>query len=67
MIERKHIAKRIQSRRLELNMTQNDLAEALHISSQAISKWERGLSFPDFAFLDELAEHLCLSFNELLG
>lgn len=34
----------IAQRRKEKELTQKDLAETLHISTQAVSKWERGLS-----------------------
>ena len=34
----------IQALRKERNMTQKDLAERLHITDRAVSKWERGVS-----------------------
>ena len=42
--------------RKEKNMTQKELAEKLHLTDKAISKWERGLSFPDIATLKPLSE-----------
>lgn len=53
--------------RKEKNLTQKDLAQALHVSVQAVSKWERGLNFPDIALLEPLAELLDLSVSELLS
>lgn len=53
--------------RKSLNLTQKDLAENLHVSIQAVSKWERGLSFPDVLLLEPLAELLSLSVSELLA
>lgn len=53
--------------RKDLNLTQKDLAENLHVSIQAVSKWERGLSFPDVLLLEPLAELLSLSVSELLA
>ena len=53
--------------RKELHLTQKDLAERLHVSIQAVSKWERGLSFPDVLLLEPLAELLGLSVSELLA
>ena len=53
--------------RKELHLTQKDLAEQLHVSIQAVSKWERGLSFPDVLLLEPLAELLGLSVSELLA
>ena len=37
----------IGARRKEQNMTQKDLAVHLHVTDKAVSKWERGLSYPD--------------------
>ena len=46
--------------------TQKDVAERLHVSVAAVSKWERGLNFPDMALLEPLAEVLELSVPQLL-
>lgn len=53
--------------RKEKELTQKDLAEALHVSTQAVSKWERGLSCPDIGLLEPLAEALGLTVTELLS
>lgn len=37
--------------RKQKNMTQKQLAEALHISDRTVSKWERGAGFPDVSLL----------------
>ena len=37
----------ISNLRREKGMTQKDLAEQLHVSDRAVSKWERGAGFPD--------------------
>ena len=47
-------------------LTQRELAEQLHISDRAVSKWERGAGFPDVSMLIPLAEALGLSVLELL-
>ena len=47
-------------------MTQSDLAKALHVSVQAVSKWERGKNYPDIGLLPKLAEILEVSVAELL-
>lgn len=57
----------IASRRRELNMTQEQLATLLHITPQAVSKWESGAGLPDLAMLPQIAEALSLSPNVLLG
>ena len=56
----------IRARRKELNLTQKELAERLHITDRAVSKWERGLCAPDIALLEPLAEILDISVVELL-
>lgn len=53
--------------RKEKELTQKDLAETLHVSAQAVSKWERGLSCPDIGLLEPLAEALGLTVTELLS
>ncbi len=56
----------IAEKRKAINMTQNELAEKLHITDKAVSKWERGLSFPDISILIPLAEILNISLYDLL-
>lgn len=53
--------------RKEKELTQKDLAETLHVSVQAVSKWERGLNCPDIGLLEPLAEALDLTVTELLS
>lgn len=48
-------------------MTQKELAARLNITDKAVSKWERGLSFPDISLLTELAEVLGVTTGELLN
>ena len=53
--------------RKEKNLTQKDLAEKLHITDKAVSKWERNLSYPDITLLPLLAEVLGVTTGELLN
>lgn len=48
------------------NMTQKDLADKLFVSDKAVSKWERGLCFPDISVLIPLTEILEISLYDLL-
>lgn len=48
------------------NWTQEDLANKLHVSRQAISKWETGLSVPNIDALLELSKLYNMSINEIL-
>src|SRR6266498_4696122 len=61
------IGERIRSRREKLRRTQRDLANALQVSSQAVSKWERGENAPDVGVLVGLARLLDVSVDWLLG
>ena len=48
-------------------MTQEELAEKIHVSGKAVSKWETGQGFPDISLLESLAKALDLSVIELLS
>lgn len=52
--------------RKEKNLTQKELSQRLHVSIQAVSKWERGLNFPDISLLEPLSDALGLTVSELL-
>lgn len=67
MFDMTKIGKKIKTARTEKNMTQMDLADAMGISFQAVSNWERGNSMPDIAKLPELCQILDLSMDDLLG
>ncbi len=56
----------IQEARKAKGMTQLQLAEVLGVTDRAVSKWERGKSFPDVGILQDLAKELDLSVSELL-
>ncbi len=58
--------KLIANKRKQKNLTQSELARKIDISDKAISKWERGLSFPDITRLIPLTEVLEISLYELL-
>ena len=51
----KNTGKLIQELRIQAGFTQKTLADALHITDKAISKWERGLAFPDVTLLPRLS------------
>ena len=53
-------------RRRELGMTQKELAEKLYVTESAVSKWERGLSYPDITILQNLCVILQVTEHELL-
>ena len=53
--------------RKNLGLKQDDIAEKVNISAQAVSKWENDLSAPDISTLPILADILNVSLDELLG
>lgn len=57
----------ISENRRDRGLTQRDLAERLHITDKAVSKWERGLSYPDVTLLEPLAEVFGLGVEELVA
>ena len=65
-MDREMLGRFIAQRRKELNLTQRELAEALHVTDKAVSKWERGAGCPDISLLEPLAEALGLSVDQLL-
>jgi len=56
----------IASLRHEKNWTQKDLADKLNVTDKAISKWERGLGFPDINQIEPLADVLGVSIMEIM-
>ena len=59
-----HLIARLRS---EWGLTQKQLAEQLHVSPQAVSKWERGLNCPDAGLLPALSALLGVSAERLLS
>ena len=56
----------IQNRRKDLGITQNQLAEKLHVTAKAVSRWERGVGFPSIELLQPLADALGISVAEVM-
>lgn len=61
------MGKRISDLRKGKGMTQEQLAQLLGVTPQAVSKWENDLSCPDISILPQLAEALGVTTDELLG
>ena len=61
------LGKRIASNRKRMKLTQDQLAEQLGVTAQAVSKWENDQSCPDITMLPRLAEIFGISIDELLG
>lgn len=52
--------------RKEKSMTQSQLAEKIHVTDKAISKWERGIGIPDISNIEALAEALDVTVAEII-
>ena len=61
------IGKFISLSRKNKRLTQEQLAEKLGVSINAVSKWERGLNLPDVSLMEKLCEVLDLTLNELFA
>lgn len=66
-MEYKTLGERIKYHRKRLGLTQEQLAERVRVSAQAVSKWENNLSCPDISVLPELADVFGISLDELMG
>lgn len=66
-MDAQYTGNKITELRKSKNWTQKDVAEKLHVSIAAVSKWERGLNFPDLSLMEPLSEILEISVSELLG
>ena len=61
------LAKRIRGQREKRGLKQQDVANALNVSPQAVSKWERGENAPDIGVLGALSKLLGVSVDWILG
>ena len=61
------IGKYIAENRKKKNMTQEQLAEKLGVTSKTISRWENGNYMPDISLLKPLSETLDITLNDLLS
>lgn len=66
-MDAKELGKFIAMLRKEKQITQAELAERLSITDKAVSRWERGLGFPDINTLEPLADALGVSLTELMN
>lgn len=55
----------IQSKRKEAGISQKVLAERLYVTESAVSKWERGISYPDITMISEICSALNITEHEL--
>lgn len=60
-----NLCKNLSKYRKEARLSQGDVASALGVSVQAVSKWERGICCPDVALLPSIAAVFCVDINAL--
>lgn len=65
-MEAKELGLFIAKLRKEKQITQAELAKRLNVTDKAVSRWERGLGFPDINTLEPLADSLGISLSELM-
>jgi len=66
-LDTEKIGKFIYNQRKKLNLTQSELAEKLSVTSQAISKWERGKGIPDIEMLNELSKIFNVDIKDIIN
>lgn len=64
MQDKKSFGKYITEKRKEANLTQEELANKLYVIPTTISKWERGVSYPDITVITNLCKELNISEHE---
>ncbi len=65
-IDRERFGPFVAQLRKEKGLTQKELAQRIHVSDKAVSKWERAAGLPDITLLIPLAEALDVTVTELL-
>ena len=65
-MEAKELGAFIAGIRKEKQITQAELAKRLHVTDKAVSRWERGVGYPDINTLEPLADALGVTLTELM-
>ncbi len=66
MTDKKTFGAFIKAKRTEKNYSQKDLAEMLFVTEGAVSKWERGVTYPDITLISDICRVLGVSEHELI-
>ena len=66
MEEKLTFGKFISKKRKEAELTQRDLADQLFVTESAVSKWERGISYPDITLVSAICKTLGITEHELI-
>jgi len=66
MKDKKSFGSFIKEKRIGKNYSQKELAELLFVTESAVSKWERGISYPDITLISDLCKVLDVTEHELI-
>ena len=66
MKDKKTFGSFIKEKRINKNYSQKDLADLLYVTESAVSKWERGVSYPDITLITDICRILEISEKELI-
>ena len=66
MTDKKTFGSFIKAKRAEKNYSQKDFAQMLFVTEGAVSKWERGVSYPDITLIPDICRALDISEHELI-
>lgn len=66
MKDKKAFGSFIKEKRIEKNFSQKDLADFLFVTEGAVSKWERGISYPDITLISDICRILEVTEHELI-
>lgn len=66
MEEKQKFAQFLCAKRIEAGLTQKQLAQRLFVSDAAVSKWERGLSYPDITLVASICRELHITEHEFV-
>ena len=66
MTDKKTLGSFIKAKRIENNYSQRALAELLFVTEGAVSKWERGTSYPDITLIADICRVLNISEHEFI-
>ncbi|MCI9263747.1 MAG: helix-turn-helix transcriptional regulator [Oscillospiraceae bacterium] len=67
MEEKRSFGEYLRKKRLEMALTQKDLAQRLYVTESTVSKWERGLSYPDVSLVTAICGVLGISEHEFFA
>ena len=62
-----YLSEKLKQFRKSRDLTQEQIADIFHVSPQAVSRWETGVSFPDIEMLPSIAEFFKVTVDDLLG